>query len=1009
MKILFLHICDMHMKDRSGLNSFQIKKIADTLNNFPHVDRIVLIIAGDIAFSGTSEQYKCANYLVGQLIVALRRTCSYNNRIDVVCVPGNHDIDHDGTPITSEFLQRIRKVDSYDKHLPRELRKQDAFFAFANTNDCFIDRSVFCRKILDYSGFTIEVNMINSGVFSILEEDKSFHYIPHHCINELSVPSGANFVITVMHHSPEWYTDEQKNILEEVICCKSSIVFYGHEHYIKRKTVAYESSTSTVIQSGGCLCENENWLTSAFHVGVLDSLTFEYSHAEYRWNASQQQYEQHKSKVDILPYKPSTEKTLSLTDTFSGGLLQDKKHDIARDFRDYYVFPRIQSEERIGNGGINREFTSADNFFDEILSRKRVLIRGGDNSGKTSLLKILFLHFIEKKYTVLFCEAESIRGSNVDRIIKNCFEDTYGTNESDYRRYEQIPRSRKVLIIDDVDIIKPNSFDKFLPQIADKFEYTIFASRQVIDISLLERVKTQLKAGDSINRYRIMPLFSDKRQELIERVVMLKAADPSSVAKTSKLLADAITAQKRFISLDPDFIIKYVEIYCNNIGEAISSDSGIFSKVFEASITNAISKHQTQRLSVDKIFVLLSKVAHFIHFHKVYPISEQQVMAIVDQYNDEYGTSARGTDFISVVLQAKILILDDTATGYRFANKNHLAYFVAKEVNTQYNSSGDSTDLYAILKCACFGINSDILLFISYITDNIKILRHILQMVNEYTRDWSEFSFSAMPPFLREERIHNVEFPPADARQKEQQAEVMAEKATEKAIQTVDIYDYSEEDIDNFINQLIRAVQLLIIVARCLPNFEHIMPKADKEAFVQVIYSLPNKIFSQWTKVVDKEFNELLEFFRDQPQDYYYRQKKPTDDDIVRMLQWASMSFLLEMYNLSVFHATRDNTIEYLSNFNYSQEDTYDLEHLMMLERQASANTFIAKAISAVKEKKVHLYPTLVARVVSHALVYRSDFEYSQVQQLQSRFFPNKETQKRIMTQRIQNKNIAIE
>jgi len=1009
MKILFLHICDMHLKDQFGLNSFQISKVADTINSFLHVDRIVLIIAGDIAHSGTAEQYAFAKRLVGKLITALKAICPHSERIDVICVPGNHDLDHKGAPLTSEFLQGIRKVDSFDNHLSGELGKEEAFFAFANINDCFTEKSVFCRRILDYSGFTIEVNMINSGVFSILDEDKSLHYIPHHCINELSAPTGADFVITVMHHAPEWYTDKQKNILEEVIFCKSSIVFYGHEHYITRKTIAYESSTSTIVQTGGCLCENDNWLTSAFHVGVLDTLTREYNHVEFRWNSSQKLYEQHESMNDILPIKPSVEKALKITDTFFGSLLLDKKHDIAKDFRNYYVFPRIQIEDRLGNGGINQEFTSLDTFVSEILSRKRVLITGGDNSGKTSLLKMLFLHLLEKQYTVIFCEAESVRGGNVDRIIKNSFEDVYGNNDSDYRRYEQIPKSRKVLIIDDTDIIKPSSFDSLLPQLADKFEYTIFASSQPIDFSFFERAKSQLKAGDSIPRYKIMPLFSDKRQELIERIVMLKAADPASVSKTSKLLADAITAQRRFISLDPDFIIKFIEVYCNNIGEASSSDSGIFSKVFEASITAAISKYQTQKLSVDKIIVLLSKVAHFIHFHRVYPISEQQVMAIVDLYNNDYGANVRGTDFLRIASQTKILVLDDSAVGYRFANKNHLAYFVAKEVNIQYNATGDSTDLFAILKCACFGINSDILLFISYITDNIRILRHILQMVNEYTRDWSEFSFNDMPPFLHEERIHNVELPPADARQKEQQAEVMAEKANENGVQTVDIYDYSDEDLDNFINQLIRAIQLLIIAARCLPNFEQIMPKADKEAFVQVIYSLPNKVFSQLATIMDKEFNDLYKFFRDQPPDYYYRQKKPSDDDIVRMLQWAAMSFLLQIYNLTVFHATKDNTIEYLSNFNFSQEDTYDLEHLMMLERQASPSAFITKAINVAEKKKIHFYPILVARVVSHALVYRSDFDYSHVQQLQSRFFPNKETQKKIMTQRNQNKNIENE
>lgn len=1004
MKVLFLHIGDMHIKDHKGVNGFQINKIVDTLNSFSGFDKIVLIVAGDIAQSGTADQYTHAGHLIGKLIAAIKRQFRYKDKIDVLCVPGNHDLDHKGNPMTSDFLQGIRKVNSYDKHLQTELQKQDAFFNFAARNSCFEDKSVFCRRMLTYGEFTIEANLINTGVFSILEEDKGLHYLPQHGLNDIAVPTGAQFVITLMHHAPEWYTDAQKNILEEAIYAKSSIIFYGHEHYIGKKTVTYETSAPAIIQAGGCLCKNEDWTESAFHVGVFDTETRDYLHVEYKWNPRQKQYEQQVVKSTPLPNKPSAEKTLSITESFKVELLLDRKHDISTDFRDYYVFPRIQSEDRIGSS--NHEFTSEEAFVDEILRKKKVLISGGYNSGKSTLLRKLFLQLSDMGYIALFCDIDNIRGKNADRIIRNCFEDIYGENPSDYQRYEQIPKEKKVLIIDDIDQIKQNSFDNFLSQIGEKFEFIIFASKQLIDLSLFERMKTQLKAIDSIYRYKVMPMYSDKRSELIQRVVSLKATDPASVPKTSKLLTDAINAQRRFISLDPDFIIKYVEYYCNNVGDAVGGDSGVFSKVFEASLINAISKHQTARLSVDKAFVLLSKVAHYVHFHKAYPVSEHQIMMIVDQYNDDYGTNVNGTEFINVVTQAKVLGFDELSAGYRFSNKSFLAYYVAREVNSQYNETGDDTDLQALLRCACFGINADILLFISYITDNIRILRLILHMVNEYTKDWGEFNFDEnMPQFLREERLHDVELPPPDAKQQEQQAEVLAEKAAEQTLQTVEIYDYSEEDIDIFANQLIRAVQLLTIVARCLPNFEHSMPKADKEAFVKVIYSLPNKVFSLWANEADKEVDNIIQFFREQSQDYYARQKKLSDDDIIRVLQWAAMSFLLDLYNLPVVFATKDSTIAYLSAFDYNSSDTYLLEHLMMLERQAPANSFITEAINAVKDNKSFLFPTLVKRVVSHALVFRSDLDHSQIQQLQTRFFPKVETQRKLLVQRVQNKN----
>ncbi len=123
-------------------------------------------------------------------------------------------------------------------------------------------------------------------------------------------------------------------------------------------------------------------------------------------------------------------------------------------------------------------------------------------------------------------------------------------------RYEQIPKEKKVLIIDDIDQVKQSSFDAFLSKIDDKFEFFIFTSNRLLDLNLFERMKEQLKAADSIYRYQIMPFYADKRLELIQRIVTLNTTDKSSISKTVHALSDTLTAQRRFISLDPDFIIK---------------------------------------------------------------------------------------------------------------------------------------------------------------------------------------------------------------------------------------------------------------------------------------------------------------------------------------------------------------------------------------------------------------------------------------------------------------------
>ena len=116
-----------------------------------------------------------------------------------------------------------------------------------------------------------------------------------------------------------------------------------------------------------------------------------------------------------------------------------------------------------------------------------------------------------------------------------------------------------------------------------------------------------------------------------------------------------------------------------------------------------------------------------------------------------------------------------------------------------------------------------------------------------------------------------------------------------------------------------------------------------------------------------------------------------------------------DMYNLFIYYSAKDNTMSYLSDFDYKQKSSYKLEHLMMSEKQALPKAFAAEALSLDRESVGDLFDILVKRVVSHALVFRSDFENALTQQLQDKFFPNKDTQKKIRIQRIQNKRIETE
>lgn len=67
MKILFLHLSDLHIKSDKAYCEFQIKKIIDSLRTAGSFDRLLFVLSGDIAFSGEREQYRVANGIVNRI------------------------------------------------------------------------------------------------------------------------------------------------------------------------------------------------------------------------------------------------------------------------------------------------------------------------------------------------------------------------------------------------------------------------------------------------------------------------------------------------------------------------------------------------------------------------------------------------------------------------------------------------------------------------------------------------------------------------------------------------------------------------------------------------------------------------------------------------------------------------------------------------------------------------------------------------------------------------------
>ena len=727
MKVLFLHVSDLHVKDRTAINTTHINKICEALNVLGKFDETVFIISGDCAFSGEKSQYDLVWKLVGNIIRKFRDTTNFSKKINVVVVPGNHDIDFSSRSLTAEELNDIYKENYYDKEMASEIEKQRHFFEYANFNKCFIDEGLYCEKNITFEDFTMNFNLLNSGLFSLKkDEDKGLHYLPNHVIDKLAEKSEADVSFLVMHHAPEWFCDDIKHKLEKIIAEKFSLCFYGHEHYLTSKSTKTDSTESTIILNGGALCENSNWNNSSFEAGLFDTQEKTYENWQFIWQSSKNMYV-HTQNLSTTLKQKNKSNTFAFDTHFYDSLIKDSKKTYISDYKSRFIFPRIIDDLH------KNEITSFSKFKDVILSKKKILLYGNSDSGKTYLLKYLFEMFSKEKVAI-YIDANKISGSKMKRIIKNAFQDIYGSDEYRYKKFEQVPKSDKILFFDNIDCIKHNDLKSFLGTIDNEFDFCVFSSKEHIELNIYARLRERIDTDNQFLKYSIAPWYSDKRLELIKIIAKEKLDSTVDFEFITNQLNNSIKAQRNYFSWNPDFITQFVEYYCNNVSQLQYNDSSVFSKVFEANIINQIRTNISGNITVEKTLTLLSKIAYQAHKIKEYPIKETTIQDVINKYNEDYGDKISSFKFLQLIENSKIAYKHPDENEFYFQKKSYYPYFIAREVNLYYNETGDDTDVKNILNYACFGVNSDILLFLIYLTENTKIL-NLFQDVNFYSMD----------------------------------------------------------------------------------------------------------------------------------------------------------------------------------------------------------------------------------------------------------------------------------
>lgn len=1008
MRISFLHLSDFHLNDSKGVHPAKIQAIVDSLGVYTPIEGIVIVLSGDIAATGQANQYKIAATFLKRLIPEIRRKYSISEKnTKILIVPGNHDIDWGRS--TRLDSSKIRSFDEKERalHLQQELKSMKNYFSFSDRNGCFFPYwmhipfgQLVTRKILHFdNGYRIEANLLNTAPFSC-DSDDGLHYLPEDAIHSLTTESNADFSLVVMHHSPDWFEFSQKKELENTLSKRCSLAFYGHEHFPGTQNVLYDNGNRIVKQAGGAWWQSSVPTLSDYYAALFDTESRKYFLNKFSWNADRSAFVATMKQEHILMQKSLCGTGLTYQEKYIATVMADSKNTIAQSVSDYFVFPtlRFNASKEYSRG---KAIDKMEDFIAFIKENRYVAVMGGSNSGKTTLLKMTFKE-LQTQYVVLYCGTDDITGRSQENILKELVTDTYGADS--YSLFQAIPSDKKVIIIDDLHRISPKHLNKFLRGIEDIFGTIVVASEETSQFDIVQMVKDNIKASKEFKKASISRLYAEKRLALIQKIVLIKTDnDELKAAGIARTLEQCLNSYKLAFRTDIDFVVQFVDYYCAHLGELDKSDATVFSKVFEASIERSIAPHLVGRKeNSNDIIVALSEIAHYIHFNKEYPINAEHIHEVIaaycEYYDNRYLTAER---FIEIGVNSGLLSRTSNGYEYRFASKNHLAYFVAKALNRRFHDTGDTTDLESIVRQSCFSINGDILLFMTYISDNVNIPRLLLEQAVSYVSGWTEFDLSDIGiKYLQSMPAKSLVSPKEDEKEEEIHNQAIEEEERDTIIETLDIYDYDETKIDELNNQLIRAFLQLKIIARNFSAFISILPGPVKKDYVSAMYQLPNKIFSQWAESIDNSLDYLVEEVIAWQEEPDFEGKKLSREDILRFFQEVSLNMLLNLYYVASSHGANDNTVDYLAQQNYiSPSLNYRIERLMFWEKVDDYQAVIKEAEELCSLQGDGMAKNMTLAILRHMLVHSDKIIDRERRRISSKYFSPR-TQAKILMDR---------
>lgn len=534
---------------------------------------------------------------------------------------------------------------------------------------------------------------------------------------------------------------------------------------------------------------------------------------------------------------------------------QEYKNEISRvefisqnrenvEIEDLFIFPNLVQESEFPYGKSETKLGSID----KLKGLKRALIIGGDNSGKTTLCRMLLLHLLEEGMPVMLVDMRSTGNVNDEKeFFRRKYENSF---KGDYDLW--IRKPNKTVILDDLSatnigllpIAKELFDDVFVSTSADNY-----IAYFVDDVRLAE-----------FKRTKILQLKHWQQEELIRK---WRGLDPN-ISSGKKLLMDGTVDQiekdvnsviiNKIIPRYPFFVLSVLQTYEAFMPQGLRITA--FGHCYYALIVAQLLKLGIASEDLDSCFNLLEWFAHALEQTSRAPnaIGIEDFERFKSQYREQFLVSQSVFNRL-LDRNSPILSFAKGTVGFRslyvyyfflgrFLSENYADYRerISAMVEKSYLRDNSLTLIFLIHHASNQEILDDIILHTALVLDSqqpvnldmdeVKVFQGLLKKLPNDIG-----SFGSVEEMRRAEREHRDELDESD----------------------IDVHEESGFEI---INDIYKALKNMEVLSQILKNKYGSIGIEKVSYIVETVLETGLKV-ARLFLLDESEISELANFLRE--------------------------------------------------------------------------------------------------------------------------------------------------